>query len=341
MNSVWGKMQFEYIHEKAKAVTSTEMWPYLILERCKGDILANLKDDLSKDDGLNLASFIGHQLHNLHLLPVPFVQNQNLPSVLKADLNKRLDCLNEFSHPEFFSQSFSIPVECEIFTILIDRRRRDLVDRLIEWGSPIPKFLIEKVEEYIPNDIALFLNFYKDMNGICKFSGPLTWLHSDIMDDNIHMVSKSCFDKTTLDSNLNDEHMVNGHVKDPPKKLLATHILDFGNLSIGDPICDIIPLYLDILRGDSTLLEHLLATYGLPLSRNLSNKREHEETWNKYQKLSYRAMCYCILHEDNVLGAIFSLWGENLRSAQSWEEVEQVVWGELNKYIPTVNYQFF
>lgn len=42
MNSVWGKMQFEYIHEKAKAVTSTEMWPYLILERCKGDILANL-----------------------------------------------------------------------------------------------------------------------------------------------------------------------------------------------------------------------------------------------------------------------------------------------------------
>lgn len=58
----------------------------------------------------------------------------------------------------------------------------------------------------------------------------------------------------------------------------------------GDPICDIIPLYLDILRGDSTLLEHLLATYGLPLSRNLSNKREHEETWNKYQKLSYRAM---------------------------------------------------
>lgn len=71
------------------------------------------------------------------------------------------------------------------------------------------------------------------MNGICKFSGPLTWLHSDIMDDNIHMVSKSCFDKTTPDSNLNDEHMVNGHVKDPPKKLLATHILDFGNLSIG------------------------------------------------------------------------------------------------------------
>lgn len=91
------------------------------------------KDDLSKDDGLNLASFIGHQLHNLHLLPVPFIQNQNLPAVLEMDLSKRLDCLNEVSNPVKISQSFSIPLECKLFTTLIDRRRRDLIDRLIEW----------------------------------------------------------------------------------------------------------------------------------------------------------------------------------------------------------------
>lgn len=41
--------------------------------------------------------------------------------------------------------------------------------------------------------------------------------------------------------------------------------------------------------------------------------------------------CYCILHEENVLGAIFSSWKE-LRMAASWEEVEQTVWGELNNY---------
>ncbi|PRQ21777.1 hypothetical protein RchiOBHm_Chr7g0242991 [Rosa chinensis] len=41
--------------------------------------------------------------------------------------------------------------------------------------------------------------------------------------------------------------------------------------------------------------------------------------------------CYCILHEENVLGAIFSIWDE-LKMAKSWEEVEQVVWGELNNY---------
>lgn len=41
--------------------------------------------------------------------------------------------------------------------------------------------------------------------------------------------------------------------------------------------------------------------------------------------------CYCILHDDNVLGAIFSIW-EELRSAESWEEAELTVWGELNNY---------
>lgn len=41
--------------------------------------------------------------------------------------------------------------------------------------------------------------------------------------------------------------------------------------------------------------------------------------------------CYCILHEENVLAAIFSIW-KDLRRAESWEEVEQTVWGELNEY---------
>lgn len=41
--------------------------------------------------------------------------------------------------------------------------------------------------------------------------------------------------------------------------------------------------------------------------------------------------CYCILHKENILGAIFSMWTD-LRTAKSWEEVEETVWGDLNKY---------
>ncbi|MQL99137.1 hypothetical protein Taro_031861 [Colocasia esculenta] len=46
-----------------------------------------------------------------------------------------------------------------------------------------------------------------------------------------------------------------------------------------------------------------------------------------------QCLCYCILHEENVLGAIFSL-RKDLRSAACWEEVEEALWGVLNEYQP-------
>lgn len=41
--------------------------------------------------------------------------------------------------------------------------------------------------------------------------------------------------------------------------------------------------------------------------------------------------CFCILHDENVLGGLFKTWKE-LRAAESWQEVELQVWGELNNY---------
>jgi len=40
---------------------------------------------------------------------------------------------------------------------------------------------------------------------------------------------------------------------------------------------------------------------------------------------------YCTLHEENILGAIFSV-GKELRMAKPWGEVELAVWGELKSY---------
>lgn len=41
--------------------------------------------------------------------------------------------------------------------------------------------------------------------------------------------------------------------------------------------------------------------------------------------------CYCILHDEDILGAMASLWKE-LKTAKSWEEIELTVWGGLNSY---------
>lgn len=59
----------------------------------------------------------------------------------------------------------------------------------------------------------------------------------------------------------------------------------------GDPICDIIPLHLDIFRGDTDLLKEFLRIYQLPLLRGESITDVYKSVQNsKFSRASYRAM---------------------------------------------------
>eukprot|EP00252_Welwitschia_mirabilis_P008376 TRINITY_DN20178_c0_g1_i1.p1 TRINITY_DN20178_c0_g1~~TRINITY_DN20178_c0_g1_i1.p1 ORF type:complete len:194 (+),score=38.06 TRINITY_DN20178_c0_g1_i1:74-583(+) len=111
-------------------------------------------------------------------------------------------------------------------------------------------------------------------------------------------------------------------------------ILDFGDISIGDPIYELLAIYIDVFRGNFELLKCFLSSYNIPLFKRLGEK-EHlfvkDADYEKLNRISYHAMCYCILHEDNVMGAIFSIWKE-LKKANTWEEIEKTVWGKLNDF---------
>uniref|UniRef100_A0A5B7AND4 Uncharacterized protein n=1 Tax=Davidia involucrata TaxID=16924 RepID=A0A5B7AND4_DAVIN len=308
---------------------SSRIWPYIITKRCKGKIFAELRDILSWEDLLNLASFLGEQLRNLHLLPFPSL-NDSTFSAIKQKIE--LPCGNGFM--EAVTDKPCIPAEWEFFIRTLTRKKKDVSSRLTKWGDPIPSTLIEKVDEYIPDDFEKFLSMFEDENGLRKVCKPFSWIHSDIMDDNIHMEPcwvNSCSIGNTPDAGLMDDGYVNGNNgTGGGKSWRPSHILDFSDLSIGDPICDLIPIHLDVFRGDPCLLKRFLESYKLPLVRRISH-HESVERGSKFGRLSYLAMCYCILHEDNILGAIFSLWKE-LRMAKSWEEVEETVWGDLNNY---------
>ncbi|RAL47040.1 hypothetical protein DM860_017081 [Cuscuta australis] len=159
------------------------------------------------------------------------------------------------------------------------------------------------------------------------------------MDDNIHMelsYLKTCLEKDN--KQVDNDHVIDtSKNSDTKSSWRATHILDFSGLSIGDPLLDLIPIYLDVFRGDSSLMKHFLETYKLPLLLG-QEKLNGLGDGSRYGRLSYHAMCYCILHDDNVLGAIFSIWKE-LRMAKSWEEVEDAVWADLlNTYTPAGSY---
>lgn len=88
-------------------------------------------------------------------------------------------------------------------------------------------------------------NLLQDENGQLEVGKSISWIHSDVMDDNIHI--EACGENE--------------------KSWRATHIIDLSNLSIGDPICDLIPIHLDVFRGEPRLLRQFLESYKLPLVR--------------------------------------------------------------------------
>lgn len=58
-------------------------------------------------------------------------------------------------------------------------------------------------------------------------------------------------------------------------------------LFAGDPIYDLIPIYLDVFRGDSRLLKQLLESYKLPLLRRKLQPLSGDD---KFARLSYHTM---------------------------------------------------
>lgn len=299
---LWSKQQFGM--DSSPDASNKPIWPYMVTRKCKGDIFARVRDTLSKTDLLNLASSLGVQMRNIHLLPLPLPHVELLPQ--SGDSNVKANDPPEWKH----------------VISTLDGRKKNIKKHLANWGGSIPTVLIEKAEEYLPPDMGSLIKFVKDDDGELVYTFPC-WIHSDIMDDNILTERATKMGSFTDGKSTGDTEL---------ERLNVIHIIDFSDLSIGDPLCDLIPLHLDVFHGDIDLLREYLQSYQLPFLRGKSNNDIYKSVQNsKFSRASYRAMCYCILHDDNVLGAIFGLWKE-LRTATSWEDVEHLVWDELNRY---------
>ncbi|XP_037486175.1 F-box protein At1g78280-like isoform X2 [Triticum dicoccoides] len=297
---LWSKQQFGM--DGSAESSNRPIWPYMVTRKCKGDIFAHVRDTLSKADLLNLASSLGVQMRNIHLLPLP--HGESLPE------------------PEDNNVKDSDPPEWKQVISTLNRRKNNIKKHLANWGGTVPTVLIEKAEEYLPPDMNSLIKFVKDGDGDSVYTFP-SWIHSDIMDDNILTQRAPEMGSLTDTKSTGDGDL---------EKLNEIHIIDFSDLYIGDPLCDLIPLHLDVFRGDIDLLREYLRSYQLPFLRGKSNDDIYKSVQNsKFSTASYRAMCYCILHDDNVLAAIFGLWKE-LRDATSWEDVEHLVWDDLNRY---------
>ncbi|KAL8231955.1 hypothetical protein R6Q57_001733 [Mikania cordata] len=309
---IWSKKLFEYkkagmsLEELVSSGGQSNIWPYIVTKRCKGKIFAELRDVLSWEEVSDLASFLGKQLHDLHVLPVTPLNDMS-----SQHLEKKLEMGHEAygnGTVDNLMKDINLPAALKVFFTILNRKKKDVSSRLTKWGHPIPSTLIEKVNEYLPNDFVELQSLFTKENGKLEVHNCCSWVHTDIMDDNIHL------EQVKESSNGREISW------------RPSYIYDFSNMSLGDPILDLIPIHLDIFRGDVQLLNKLLESYKLPFGKRCSS-----DDGCKVRHISYLAMCYCILHEENILGAIFGM-SKELRTANSWEEVEEAVWGELNDW---------
>ena len=73
-------------------------------------------------------------------------------------------------------------------------------------------------------------------------------------------------------------------------KFISILVTEAGFVSFaGDPICDLIPIHLDVFRGDPRLLKRFLESYKLPLVRR-KLRDESVKGGSKRGRLSYLAM---------------------------------------------------
>ncbi|CAM6089280.1 unnamed protein product [Calypogeia fissa] len=228
------------------------------------------------------------------------------------------------------------------FVSFLRNQRNSLFERFKEWG-PLPNHLLEQLETYLPKDPVVLIGDIQVAKGVVDVSTAPVWLHKDLMMDNIVVeeAGVGTLDSEGSPSDCACHDQSNGlMVSKKGYSIQPRYIIDYGDIIHGDPLYDLVALHLDIFGLERSRLECFLNSYQLPLSNSPQTGMRHvsgpdgAESDRQYT-LSYCAMCYCLLHEVNVMSKIFKL-KPDIRAAESFEEIEQELWSTLNNYSPEI-----
>ena len=142
----------------------------------------------------------------------------------------------------------------DAFANLLEKQRPNCAARHARAGY-LPPHLVEQIDNFLlPSDQLI------DQGAIPKL------LHADLTADNILLVEE------------NDTWRISA-------------LIDFGDAIVGDPLFELIPVYLDLLAGDQQLLRLFTTNCGLG------------ETLDKTQAV--KLLNFCLLHPFDVLAGLF------------------------------------
>lgn len=92
---------------------------------------------MSWEEALNLASFLGEKLHNLHLLPCPALTDSTLL------VNKqKTELLGGNVYMEDSPDKIGVIEELQLFIKTLNKKKEDLCSRLTKWYSIILFYML-------------------------------------------------------------------------------------------------------------------------------------------------------------------------------------------------------
>nr|XP_024381426.1 F-box protein At1g78280-like isoform X2 [Physcomitrium patens] len=346
-------------------------WPYIVHKRCDGTNMDSVMHKMTIEDYAALASFLGERVRHLHSLPLPSTlpttwaqkssrsfgresTNNTETSVTSghtAEVNgsaakQRPDSSMSIEGEDIVGRERNlkngyadgdvskleevlgdIPNAWDHFVGLMRQQRANASERFEDWESLPPK-LFEQLDTYLPEDPAVLVGLQKVQDGVATSAWSPVWLHMDIMTDNIQMIPYSVDDYVPGSVNLSQIAREN---KDTSERVMqARYILDFGDVTLGDPLYEFLAMHVSVFKLEPLLLKIALKSYGLPLSiPNTTSNGSNKD----FTRTSYRAMCYCLLHEHDAMSAIFRQ-RKDCRNADSLEELEEKLLGFLNEWNP-------
>ncbi|CAB5360719.1 unnamed protein product [Rhizophagus irregularis] len=279
-------------------------WPYLVIEAAidggvslaevivGGGLSLSDEVDVNGEKGMvkwgEVADFSAEILNALH----------SLPSISIVDESMALDLTTA-------EQSSLHP-----FHKFISRRLSHASKVHSEWLIFSPQ-LISQISSYLPSSPLELYN--PELDG--SLAGIL---HGDLNAENILGILTSSEETSNHQNHNNhnglDEDELTGY-------WTPTTVIDLGDSQLygGDPLFDLIPIYISVLGCSKLLLKRFLEKY-------------NDDEIESKQKISMRmfkrrAMWYTLLWEFE--GAVKYLIGclPNIRECKNWEDVEELVWG--------------
>ncbi|CAI7919963.1 unnamed protein product, partial [Closterium sp. NIES-53] len=343
--------EYDEEEEEEEGEEEEGVWPYIITGRCPGWQLDAVADLATPADRRALADFFATCLSHLHSLPLPASPLSPAPRKAKSKSKETKTGADgaageaakangtadegggngavESGGKEEQEEEVVVSEEWRPFAEMMREHRKYIKERLEDMGS-LPPHLVKQAVAYLPKDPALLFQ------GLERPS----WLHTDIMSDNVLLAAAS-----PAATPLIEEYVARGEdgagksigekpvagegggekevAGDGERVLQPSSIIDFGTLILGDPLYDLVMLHVSAQRCNKADLARMLTTYKPP--------RPVQGAGANFSQ-SYRAMCYTLLNQNDALSRVFR-YRKELSDAKTLEEIATAVWGQLDELV--------